>query len=30
MIAYFDDKGVYVEAEELPAPYVVAVRGGCR
>ena len=27
MIAYFDDKGVYVEAEELPAPYVVAVRG---
>ena len=27
MIAYFDDRGVYVEAEELPAPYVVAVRG---
>ena len=27
MIAYFDDKGVYVEVEELPAPYVVAVRG---
>ena len=27
MIAYFDDKGVYVEAEELPAPYVGAVRG---
>ena len=27
MIGYFDDKGVYREAETLPAPYVVAVRG---
>ena len=27
MIAYFDDKGVYREAETLPAPYVVSVRG---
>ena len=27
MIAYFDDKGVYVEAEELPAPYSIVVRG---
>ena len=27
MIAYFDDKGVYIEAEELPAPYTIVVRG---
>ena len=27
MIAYFDDRGVYVEAEELPAPYTIVVRG---
>lgn len=27
MIAYFDDIGVYVEAEELPAPYTITVRG---
>ena len=27
MIAYFDDRGVYVEAEELPAPYTITVRG---
>ena len=27
MIAYFEDKGVYVEAEELPAPYTIVVRG---
>ena len=27
MNAYFDDRGVYVEAEELPAPYTIVVRG---
>ena len=27
MNAYFDDRGVYVEAEELPAPYAITVRG---
>ena len=27
MSAYFDDRGVYVEAEELPAPYTIVVRG---
>lgn len=27
MIAYFDDRGVYVEAETLPAPYTITVRG---
>lgn len=27
MTAYFDDRGVYVEAEELPAPYTIVVRG---
>ena len=27
MNAYFDDRGVYVESEELPAPYAITVRG---
>lgn len=27
MIAYFDDRGVYIEAEELPAPYTIVVLG---